>query len=60
MSMGRKDVFELRPLTGLLFATQVVYEYGEPRWHGIDRGKPKTRRKPCPVPLCPPQIPYRL
>jgi hypothetical protein len=25
-----------------------------------DRGNRSTRRKPAPVPLCPPQIPYNL
>jgi hypothetical protein len=26
----------------------------------IDRGNRSTRRKPAPVPLCPPQIPHEL
>jgi hypothetical protein len=26
----------------------------------IDRGNPRIRRKPAPVPLCPPQIPLKL
>jgi hypothetical protein len=26
----------------------------------IGRGNPSTRRKPAPVPLCPPQIPHML
>jgi hypothetical protein len=33
----------------------------EHRWNGIDRGKQKnSRKKPVPVPLCPPQIPHGL
>jgi hypothetical protein len=29
---------ELRPPTGLLFITQVIYEHGEQWWNDIDRG----------------------
>jgi len=32
---------------------QMTYEYGEPRWNDIDRGKLKNwRKKRVPVPLC--------
>jgi len=37
--MGRDYVSELLPPIGLLF---VIYEYGEPRWNDIVRGKPKN------------------
>jgi hypothetical protein len=30
-------VSELRPPTGLLFVSQVIYEHGELRWNDIDR-----------------------
>jgi hypothetical protein len=36
--MGWEYVSELLPRTGLLFASQVIYESGEPRWKDIDRG----------------------
>jgi hypothetical protein len=36
------------------------YEYGEFGAIKIGRGNRSTRRKPAPVPLCPPQIPYEL
>jgi hypothetical protein len=42
MSMGWDYVSELRSLTGLLFIPQMMYEYGEPRWNDMDRGKPKN------------------
>jgi hypothetical protein len=32
----------------------------EHQWNEIDRGKLTTRRKTCPVPLCPPQISHGL
>jgi hypothetical protein len=50
-----------RPLTGLLYQPWV---FGD--WFGADggmrigRGNRSTRRKPAPVPLCPPQIPHDL
>jgi hypothetical protein len=37
-----ENVFEFRPPTGLLFISQMIYEYGEPRWNDIDRKKPKN------------------
>jgi hypothetical protein len=42
MSMGWDYVSELRPLTGLLFIPQVIYEHGELRWNDIDRGDPDS------------------
>jgi hypothetical protein len=33
-----------RPPTGLLFISQMIYEYGEPRWNDIDRGNRRTWR----------------
>jgi hypothetical protein len=36
------------------------YEDGEFGGMMIDRGNRNTRRKPAPVPLCPPQIPHDL
>jgi hypothetical protein len=39
MSMGWDHVSELRPLMGLFFIPQVIYEHGEPWWNHIDRGK---------------------
>jgi hypothetical protein len=33
---------------GLLFIPQMIYEYGEPQWNDIDRGKPKNLEKTCP------------
>jgi hypothetical protein len=42
MSMGWHYVSELRPLMGLLFIPQVIYEYGGQRYNDIDSGKPKN------------------
>jgi hypothetical protein len=39
MSMGCDCVSELRPPAGLLLILQVIYEYREPWWNDIDRGK---------------------
>jgi hypothetical protein len=39
------DVSELWPPTGLLFIPQVIYEYRELRWNGIDRRKPKNSER---------------
>jgi hypothetical protein len=36
------------------------YEHGEFGGMIIGRGNRSTRRKPAPVPLCPPQIPHGL
>jgi hypothetical protein len=32
---------------GLWFVLQVMYEYREPWWNDIDRGKPKNSEKTC-------------
>jgi hypothetical protein len=42
MSIWWDNVSELRPLASLLFIPQMIYEYGEPRWNYVDRGKPKN------------------
>jgi hypothetical protein len=39
----------------MLFIPHVIYEYEEPQWNDIDRGKLKElREKSIPVPLHPP------
>jgi hypothetical protein len=38
-------VSELRPLTGLLFITQMIYDYRKSQWNDIDRGKLKISEK---------------
>jgi hypothetical protein len=45
---------------GLLFNSQIIYEYGEPWWNDTDRKTEELREKPVPVPLCPTQIPLEL
>jgi hypothetical protein len=60
MSMGWDHVSELRPPTGLLFIPQMMYEYGDPRWNDIDRGKPKNSEKTCPSTTLSLQIPHGL
>jgi hypothetical protein len=47
MSIGWDNVSEMRPPKGLLFISQVMYEYGEARWNNTDRGNRRTRRKTC-------------
>jgi hypothetical protein len=42
MLMGWEYVFELRPVTGLFFIPQMIYESGEPWWNYIDRIKPQN------------------
>jgi hypothetical protein len=44
MSMGWDYVSELQPPTGLLFISQLTYEYREPRWNDTDREKPKNAK----------------
>jgi hypothetical protein len=39
MSMWRDYVSELRPPTGLLFISQVIYGHGEPQWNDINKEK---------------------
>jgi hypothetical protein len=60
ISMWWYYVTDMRPPTGLLFAPQIVHEYGEQRWNYTDRENWRTRRKRVPVTLCPPQIPRRV
>jgi hypothetical protein len=52
----------LRPLFGLLYQPQMVgdNDFGAIGGIRIGRGGQSTRRKPAPVPLCPPQIPHHL
>jgi hypothetical protein len=50
-----------RPLTGLLHQPRTIDdECGAVGGMRIGRGNRITRRKPAPVPLCPPQIPLGL
>jgi hypothetical protein len=50
-----------RPLTGLLYQHRIIDdECGAVGGMRIGRGNRSTRRKPAPVPLCPPQIPHYL
>jgi hypothetical protein len=39
------QISELQPPTGLLLIRQMIYEYGDPRWNDVDRGKPKDAEK---------------
>jgi hypothetical protein len=48
MSMGRGYICELRPLAGLFFIPQMVYEYGDPRWNNIGRGNSWFVHESCP------------
>jgi hypothetical protein len=51
-----------RPLFGLLYQPQVIDDDDCGAMGGIriGRGNRSTRRKPAPVPLCPPQFPHDL
>jgi hypothetical protein len=51
-----------RPLIGLLYQPRMIDddECGAVGGMRIGRGNPSTRRKPDPVPLCPPQVPHDL
>jgi hypothetical protein len=46
-----------RPLLGLLYPASGDYDDGEFGGMKIVMGNRSIRRKPAPVPLCPPQIP---
>jgi hypothetical protein len=48
--------------TGLFYQPQMIHDgdCGAICGLKIDRGTRSTRRKPAPVPLCPPQIPHNL
>jgi hypothetical protein len=51
----------LRPLFGLLYQHRTIDDdYGAVGGMRIGMGNRSTRRKPTPVPLCLPQIPYDL
>jgi hypothetical protein len=52
----------LRPLFGLLYQPQTIDDddCGAIGGMRVDRGNRSTRRKPVPVPHCPPQIPHDL
>jgi hypothetical protein len=50
-----------RPLFGLLYQPRMIDgECGAVGGMIIGRGNLSARKKPSPVPLCPPQIPYDL
>jgi hypothetical protein len=51
-----------RPLFGLLYQPRMIDddECGAVGGKRLGRGNRSTRRKPAPVPLCPPQIPHDL
>jgi hypothetical protein len=49
-----------RPPIGPLYLSPGDYEDGVAGGMMIGRGNGSTRRKPAPVPLCPPQIPNEL
>jgi hypothetical protein len=50
-----------QPITGLLYQPWMIDdECGAVGGMRIGRGKRSSRRKPAPVPLCPPQIPPDL
>jgi hypothetical protein len=59
-------VVRLSPLgtsatVGLLYQPRMIdNDYGAVGGMGIGKGSRSTRRKPAPVPLCPPQIPHDL
>jgi hypothetical protein len=45
MSVGRDNVSELRPPTGLLFIPKMLYEHALPWWNDFDGRKPKNWEK---------------
>jgi hypothetical protein len=47
MSMGCNYISELRPLMGLLFNPEVIYEHGKAWWNDVDRRK---------LLICPPEL----
>jgi hypothetical protein len=53
-------LWELRPLTGLLYQPRMIGDgdCGEIGGMKIGKGNRSTQRKPIPAPLCPPQIPH--
>jgi hypothetical protein len=59
VSMAWENVSELRPSTGLLFVSQMMYEYWESRWSDIGQNN-EDLEVPVSVSLCPPQIPHGM
>jgi hypothetical protein len=49
MAMGREYVSELRPPRDYCSSSQMVHEYGEPRFNDTDREIRIARRKTCPT-----------
>jgi hypothetical protein len=49
-----------RPLGGMLYRSRMMYDYGTVGEMRISRVSPSFRRKPAPMPICPPQIPHDL
>jgi hypothetical protein len=60
LSGVRLSLLVLRPLTGLLYQPHMIGDgdCGEIGGMKIGKGNRRTRRKPAPTPLCPPQIPH--
>jgi hypothetical protein len=54
-SLGSSATF-----TGLFYQPQMIDDECEAVGGMLDKGNRSTRRKPAPVPLCPPQIPHDL
>jgi hypothetical protein len=46
--MGPECVSELRPIMGLFFIPQMIYEYGDSQWYYIDRWKLEKILSQCP------------
>jgi hypothetical protein len=63
VSLGRVRLSSLgtSATVGLLYQPRMIDDdYGAVGGMRIGRGNLSTRRKPAPVPLCPPQIPHDL
>jgi hypothetical protein len=62
LSVLRLSPLRTAPTTGLLYQPQMIDDDDCVALNGmrIGRGNRSTRRKPAPVPLCPPQIPHDL
>jgi hypothetical protein len=64
LGWGETDKVHLvrRPVIGLLYQPRMIHddECGAAGGMRIGRGNQSTRRKPDPMPLCPPQIPHDL
>jgi hypothetical protein len=59
MSMGSYYVSKLRSSTGLVFIPQMIMEL-RVEWYWQGKPKNSVKKKPVPVPLCPPQFPHGL